>query len=153
MPSIELVAIDQEEPFNCSSLPFKVKVNSELVSHRCPSPLFQSDFDALEGHIYHLLDGGVTAYDLLKRDWYDVDGNSNGMDENIEFRDEYKSSVVHFISELLESSGKHIVLFTSDYQFGPAVTQRYGQINVKKFWDLHDSGSLRMNTSYLITQS
>lgn len=129
-------------------------MESELISHRSPSPLFQPDFDALEGYIYHLHDGpGPTAYKLLKQDWYDEFGNSNGLDKNIEFRDEFKSAVVYLIEALLFSSNKERILFTSDYQFGPENVTRHGLVSISEFWKLHDEGKLRMNASYLITKS
>lgn len=154
MPSIEIICINQEEPFDCSSFSFPVETGTELVSHRTPSTLFQSDFDDLEGCIYHLLDGeGPTAYNLLKQDWYNEKGNSNGLDENVEFRDEYKDSVKFLLDTLLLSSKTGQILFTSDYQFGPAKAIRVGPVSISEFWNLHDAGEIRMNASYSIIKS
>lgn len=151
MPSIEIVCIDQEEPVDCSSLPFPVEIGAELVSHRTPSALFQSDYENLEGYMYHLLDGeGPTAYNLLKKQWYDEKGNSNGLDENLEIKDEYKASVQVLLDSLINSSKTGRILFTSDYQFGPTSAIRLGPVSISEFWNLHDAGKLRMNALYLI---
>ena len=154
MPSIEIICIDPKGHVDCSLLPFPVEVDSELVSHRTPSPLFQSDFDDLDGCIYHFLDGeGPTAFNLLKQNWYDEEGNSNGLDENIEFRDEYKESVKLLLDELLLYSQTGQLLFTSDYQSGPEEVMRLGPLSITEFWDLHDAGKIRMNASYSIRRS
>ncbi len=151
MPSIEIISINQKEPTDCSSFPITVEIGGDLVSHRTPSPLFQSDFDELEGYIYHVLDGeGPTACNLLKQDWYDEEGNSNGLDENIEFIDEYKDSVKLLLDKLLHSSKTGEILFTSNYQFGPKKAIRVGPMSILDFWNLHDAGKLRINASYYV---
>jgi hypothetical protein len=151
MPSLEIICIDQPEPSDFSHLPFRVKAEKELVSHRSPKPLFQADFDRLAGCIYHLLDDGPTAYDLLVRDWYDDEGNSNGLDDNVEFMDEYASPVKEMLEQLLQASPVGQVLFTTDYQFGPKGIEKHGPMSLMEFWDLHEVGKVQMNSSYLIT--
>ena len=147
MPSLEIICINQSEPSNFSRLPFMVEAEKELVSHRSPTPLFQPDFDKLEGCIYHLLDeGGVTAYDLLKRDWYKED-------DDVEFRDEYAPFVKNLLEQLLILSPVGQVLFITDYQFGPEGEERHGPISFAGFWQMHNEGKVRMNASYLITAS
>ena len=54
MPSIEIVCVDQIEVSDFSHLPFAIKAMTTLKSDRSPRPLFQPDFDALKGCIYHL---------------------------------------------------------------------------------------------------
>lgn len=153
MPSLEIICINQQEPSDFSQLPFTVKSKKELVSHRTPTALFQFDFDKLNGCIYHILDGeGSTCYDLLVRDWYDSEGNLNG-DENIEFRDEYAIAMKEMIKELLSSSPVGQILFTTDYQFGPEETQKFGPMLFAEFQELYSAGKVRMNASYLITAS
>ena len=154
MPSLEIICINQSEPSDFSHLPFTVKAEKELISHRSPTPFFQDDFDKLKGCIYHLLDdGGVTAYDLLVRDWYDNEGNSNGLDDNVEFRDEYAPFVKDTLEQLLSSSPIGQILFTTDYQFGPKTIEKHGPMSFSEFWHLHEVGGVRMNASYVITAS
>ncbi len=148
MPSLEIICLEQAEPSNFSLLPFLIEAESDLVSHRSPTPFFQTDFDGLTGCIYHLLDDGkVTAFDLMKRDWYHDDS-----DDNMEFRSEYAPSLKKILEKLLHSSPVRQILFTTDYQFGPD-TERFGLISFEKFWQMHDAGRIRMNTSYLVTAS
>ena len=75
MPSIEIVCIGQEEPVVFEEMPFQVYAESKIVSHRTPSPLFQAEFDAVAGCIYHLVKqpkGACTAYSLLDEWWKGV---------------------------------------------------------------------------------
>ncbi len=148
MPSLEIICLNQLEPSNVSHLPFIVEAEAKLVSHRSPKPLFQADFDQLKGCIYHFLDGGVTAYDLLKRDWYHGDDNS---DDNVEFIEEYAPSVKEFLQQLLAVSPVGQILFTTDYQFGPDSGEKYGPLSFDEFWKMHDAGKIKMNHSYLVT--
>ena len=154
MPSLEIICIDQQEPTNFSNLPFRVKAEKELVSHRRPDPLFQLDFERLRGCIYHILDGSSpTCYDLLVRDWYDKQGNPNGADENVEFRDEFAQAMKQVLEQLLASSPIGQILFTTDYQFGPTEVQRHGPLSFAEFKELYNAGKVRMNAAYLITAS
>src|ERR1700750_1934075 len=146
MPSLEIICIGQQEPSDFSDLPFRVKAGKELVSHRSPNPLSQSDFDRLEGCIYHVLDGSSpTCYDPLVRDWYGEHGNSNGADENVEFREEYSGAVKGMLEELLGSSPVGQVLFTTDYQFGPEEARRFGPLSFAEFRRLYNAGKVQMN--------
>lgn len=154
MPSLEIICINQQKPSDFSQLPFIVEAEKELVSHRTPAPLFQLDFDKLSGCIYHLLDGNSpTCYDLLVRDWYDSEGNSNSRDDNVVFRDEYAAVLKRVLEELLSSSPVGQILFTTDYQFGPEVTQRFEPMPFVEFQELYNAGKVRMNASYLVTAS
>jgi hypothetical protein len=154
MPSIEVICVNQLEPIYFIDLPFRVQAEKELIAHRSPYPLFQSDFDGLKGCIYHLLEeGGITAYELLERDWYDDDGNSNGLEDNLEFIEEVAPYVHSMLETLLKSSPVKQVLFTSDYQFGPKPAKRFAPIPFAKFWELHDIGKIRMNAAYWINAS
>lgn len=92
-----------------------------------------------------------TCYHLLKRDWYDEHGNDNGLDENIEFREEYEASMIQMLEELLLASPVSQILFTTDYQFGPEVAQRNEVISFATFKELYNAGKVRMNASYLIS--
>ena len=157
MPSLEIICIGQSEPLDFSDLPFVVKAERELKSHRSPCPLFQQDFDKLTGCIYHVLDncqpGCGTCFELLIRDWHDECGNSNGRDENVEFRNEYANGMKRMIERLLEDSPIGQVLFTTDYQFGPEPAQRFGPMTFAAFKDLYNAGHVRMNAAYLVTYS
>jgi hypothetical protein len=78
MPSLEIICIAQREPSDFSNLPFTVKAEKKLVSHRSPNPLFHSEFDRLHGFIYHVSDGqSPTCYSLLVRNWYDEQGDAS----------------------------------------------------------------------------
>ncbi len=150
MPSIEIICVGQKTPTDCSFLPFPVEISSELTSHRIPSR-FQADFDRMDGYIYHFLDGdGPTAYNLLKKDWYDAEGNDKDSDDNLEFRDEYVKPIEDLFLKLQESSEKGELLVTSDYQFGPESTSKVGPITLSEFWSLHRLGQIILNSSYLI---
>lgn len=157
MPSLEIICIGQTEPLDFSDLPFVVKADRELKSHRAPQPLFQQDFDKLKGCIYHVLDnyhpGCGTCYELLVRNWYDEIGNSNGRDKNVEFRNEYSDGMKRLIEKLLEYSPIGQILFTTDYQFGPEEAQRFGPMTFDVFKDLYNVGRVRMNAAYLITSN
>lgn len=134
-------------------MPFVVKSENKLVSDRWPSPIFKSDFDNLSGCMYHLRDGGPTCFDLLKKDWYDQDGNKTESVENIKFKDEFAEHVKNLLQSLLIASPVGKILFTTDYQFGPKDVEKNGPITFIEFWTLHDSGNIRMNASYLITRN
>jgi len=154
MPSLEIICIDQEEPITFSDLPFEVEAERELRSHRSPEPLFQTDFDQLRGIIYHVLEpGGITVYELLKRDWYDADGNSNGREENIEFLSEIVPAMYKLLKVLLTASPAARIVFTTDYQFGPKRAKRFGSMPLEEFWRLHHAGRIRMNSLYDLTES
>src|SRR5438132_9197480 len=105
MPSLEIICIAQIEPSDFSNLPFTVKSEKKLISHRSPNPLFQSDFDRLHGFIYHVSDGqSPTCYGLLVRNWYGEQGNASDVDENVEFREEYAGAMNQMLEELLRYS-------------------------------------------------
>ena len=154
MPSLEIICIDQDEPISFSNLPFDLEAESSLRSHRSPKPLFQADFDKLQGCIYHVLErGGTTVYELLKRDWYNPDGSTNGREENVEFLPEIAPSIYEVLQILLANSPASRILFTTDYQFGPEIVQRFGPMSLEAFWKLHNSGCLRMNSLYKLIAS
>ena len=152
MPSLEIICIDQQEPTDFPNLPFRVKAENVLVSHRRPDPLFQSDFNRLQGCIYHVLDkNSLTCYDLLVRDWHDEQGNPNDFDEKVEFREEYAEAMKQVLEQLLDSSPIGQILFTTDYQFGPMEAQRHGPLSFTIFKELYNAGKVRMNAAYLIS--
>lgn len=154
MPSLEIICIGQEEPITFSNLPFEVEAERELRSHRSPHPLFQADFDQLQGCIYHVLEpGGITVFELLKRNWYDDEGNSNGQEENVEFLAEIAPAMYKLLTVLLTSSPSDRVVFTTDYQFGPEEAKRFGSIPLAEFWKLHNAGRVRMNSLYNLIAS
>lgn len=150
MPSIEIICISQTKPIYLTDLPFQIEVSQELISHRSPSPIFQSDFDKLNGYIYHLLDNeGITAYGLLEKGWYDTYGNSNVL----KFIEEIAPCVRSFFETLLNFSPAKQLLFTSDYQFGPELAKRFAPISISEFWKLHDTNKLRINSAYWIIEN
>src|SRR5262245_55372349 len=102
MPSVEIICIGQPEPSDFSDLPFAVAAENRLKSHRSPEPLFQPDFDQLQGCIYHLGNprlkkpdarGAYTTSDLLI-DWWEL----------IHFKPRYVRHVQRLLRELLAAS-------------------------------------------------
>jgi hypothetical protein len=144
MPSVEIVCVGQSVPTQFEDVPFRVPAENRLVSHRTPSPLFQADFDALSGCIYHLVkqpNGAATAYSLLD-EWWEV----------LRFKPEYVPPVGRILSELLAASPQRRLVFTSDYQFGPDAKRFKRPVRISRFWELHMAGRLRANTLYSLIQ-
>jgi hypothetical protein len=106
--------------------------------------------------MYHLgnpgqnaaLSGAFTAYELLS----DERLNQEPM-IFLEFGHSHAQSLKGLLHWLLESSPTSRLHFTSDYQFGPGASARFGPITLPEFWNLHDSRNLRMNALYTITPS
>jgi hypothetical protein len=141
MPSIEIICIGQLVPLDFSAMPFKVYAEDELISHRTPRPLFQSDFDKLSGCIYHLCNqrnNAYTAGDLLTN-W-----------EMLHFKPEYVPCIKQLLFELLQASPCKELLFTSDNQFGPGVRKYKRPLSLNKFWVTHDENKLHFNALYCL---
>lgn len=153
MPSIELICVEQQSPIECSPYSFIIESDKELISDRVHSSSFQTDFDSMNGCIYHLLGNeGRTSYDLLKRDWYDEEGEDNGKDDNIEFLSEHEPSFFLLMNELMEASPCGEVVLTSDYQFGPDRFMRFGKMSLSEFITLYENKEVRMNSLYIVTK-
>ena len=152
MPTIEVVCVAQTEPFNFSSLPFAVIAENKLLSHR---GLFQSNFDKLQGCIYHLgnpnlrgdEDGLFWAYEL-------IDEAISEQDEEgcLKFDEEFIPQVKKMLSQLLVASPVGQITFSSDWQFGIEDVRRFEAITDEKFWELHDACELRFNAFYKIVK-
>ena len=147
---MEIVCIGQSEPTDFQHLPFAVQSGTELKSHRTPDPLFQEDFDALRGCIYHLGNpylktrkGLFFASELLSDRLY-------SRPTTLAFRPEFVPGVQDLLKSLVELSPVHQVLFTSDYQFGPKRPYRSAIVTLDEFWSLHNSRKLRFNSAYPI---
>ena len=144
MPSLEIVCIGQSEPMVFEDMPFRIDAESELISQRTPSPLFQADFEARTGCIYHLIKqskGACTAVELLDAWW-----------KELRFKPEYIPYVHYILTELLAASPEGKVLFTTDYQFGPKRRRYKRPISLGKFWTLHAEGKLWTNALYPLVQ-
>jgi len=144
MPSVEIVCIGQPEPIVFENMPFRIDAENRLVSHRTPSPLFQADFDQLEGYIYHFSKqskGAFTAYEMV-----------GAPRKELRFKPEYVPCVQHILSTLLAASPEGKILFTSDYQFGPKRRRYKRPLTLDKFWTLHTEGRLWANALYPIVQ-
>ena len=159
MPSIEIVCIGQTEVSHFDKLPFVVEAENRLVSHRKPHPLFQGEFDALQGCIYHLLNPTESwdAYLLLdtsiecsKRA---PEPDQDALIKNLRFLPEYAPAVYSLLETLLTASPVRQVLFTSDYQFGPKRRLYKEPLTLEQFWALHDADRLHMNALYPLTSS
>ena len=148
MPTIEIVCVGQAEPSTFDGLPFAVRAERQLVSHRA---LFQPDFDALQGCIYHLGNPafrgreseGFFAYELV---WKTLP--EYGAVGPLRFNNEYVPHVRVIIEELLTASPVGRVIFSSDWQFGPDEVRRFSPVSEERFWQMHDAGGLRFNALY-----
>jgi hypothetical protein len=153
MPSIEIVCVGQIDVSDFSHLPFAVKGGKVLQSDRAPRPLFQQDFVASKGCIYHLGNpelknrekGLFFAADLLSQ--RSVHASRSTF---LEFRLEFAPAVSELLASLMGSSPVNQLLFTSDYQFGPKRPHRSPPVTLTEFWSLHDSRKLRLNGAYPI---
>jgi len=153
MPSIEIVCVGQIEVSDFSHLPFAVKAGTTLKSDRSPRPLFQQDFDALKGCIYHL--GNPDLKIRKKRIYFAAHLLSDrsvhaSRSMFLEFRPEFVPAVSELLGSLVKSSPVNQVLLTSDYQFGPKRLHRSSPVTLSEFWLLHDSCELRLNGAYPI---
>ncbi len=144
MPSVEIVCIGQTETTIFEDMPFRIDAENRLLSQRTPSPLFQADFNALSGCIYHLIKqsrGACTAVELLDAWW-----------EELHFKPEYISHIQFILNALLDASPEGKILFTNDYQYGPDARHYKRPIRISKFWALHEAGKLWANALYPIIQ-
>ena len=72
MPSIEIACVGLKHTMRPPPTTFDIADDGRLVSHRMPSR-FQTDFDAINGTLYHLgnphqnaaASGAFTAFDIL----------------------------------------------------------------------------------------
>lgn len=148
MPSIEIVCVGQQEPLRFDYAPFPVEAETQLVSHRGSSSLFQKDLDGMRGCIYHLggpcllfppvrRNSAYTAADLCV-EWWDI----------IHFQPRYALYIAAILGQLLSASPEKRLYFTSDYQFGPRVRRMKRPVTLRAFWERHDARKLRTNTSF-----
>ena len=155
MPSIEIVCIDQKSPVRFGELPFVVRSERVLRSHRYPSH-FQKGFDKLEGCIYHFggqylrnRRGGIfQAYDLLS-----LGCRGQHQSRYLEFKRSVIPLLRRILKKLLEKSPQSRIVFTSDYQFSPNKPKRVNGVLLSEFWKLHQDKQLRFNTWYEIVPS
>ena len=153
MPSIELISVDQPEPSALPELPFAIRAERSLRSHRAPSR-FQLDFDQLRDCIYHLggafcdapdYAGPFFAYELLSS------ASADALPSDfLEFAPEVVPAVTDLLRLLLAASPSGCVIFTSDWQAGPDGEERYGPITEQAFWERHSAKKLRLNVLYAI---
>lgn len=153
MPSIELISVEQHEPSVLPKLPFAVRSEPVLLSHREPS-LFQRDFERLRGCIYHLgspfcddpgYEGPFFAYELLSERCRD-----SIPPRFLEFAPEYLPAIFDLVGLLLAASPARLVVFTTDWQAGPVSSRRYRQITERTFWQRHSKRQLHLNALYHI---
>jgi hypothetical protein len=154
VPSIELVCVGQELPSKLPRLPFAVVSEPALESHRVPS-FFQSHFDELQGCIYHLgcpgydspdFEGMYNAWELLSEACREAE-----TERFLEFDSQFLPALFDLVGLLLEASPEGRVLFTSDWQFGPALARIYRPLVEREFWEIHARRGLRFNALYPIT--
>ena len=148
MPTIEIICVAQKEPLDFSSLPFAVRAENKLLSHR---GLFQSDFDKLQGCIYHLGnpdmrgndDFGFFAYELIS-------DSPEETEDCLKFNDESVPHVKIMFRQLLAASPVSQITFSSDWQFGAEDVRRFEEIFEERFWEMHNDCELRSNAFYKI---
>jgi hypothetical protein len=149
MPSIEIAAIGLVTPLAPPPTSFSVVYEAGLKSHRLPSR-FQSDFDRVSGSLYHLgnpgLSGGGGAF--FASDLLSLGSREGDPPSFLEFAQPHVASVHALLDWLLRNSPEGNLLFTSDWQFGPEGTQRFGPVSLLGFWRLHDSRRLMLNAAY-----
>ncbi len=152
MPSIEFVCVGQREPTAFPALPFAVRADQTLLSDRSPSPLFQHDFDQLQGCIYHLASpfcaapgyaGAWFAYELLSEPCREATPA-----RFLEFAPECVAPLVQMLGLLLAASSAALVIITTDWQGGPHPARRYRPITERTFWQRHASRRLHLNALY-----
>jgi hypothetical protein len=153
MPSIELICVGQHEPSQLPAFPFAVCAEPRLVSHRSPS-FFQRDFDQLRGCIYHLgspccddsgYEGPFFAYELLSERCRDSIPS-----RFLEFAPKFLPGIFDLVGLLLAASPVSLLIFTTDWQWGPASARRYRRITERTFWQRHANRKLRLNGLYPI---
>lgn len=143
MPSIEIICVDQVEPINFSDMPFNVTASTELISKQrstTTSPLFQQDFDALEGCLYRLEVSDNPSSSSLLTQWWKI----------LHFKPENVPHIKRVLEELLEASPARKVVFSSNYPSGPEAKRVKRAIKLERFWLLHDSEQLATNALYTI---
>jgi hypothetical protein len=152
MPSIEIAAIGLGTPLAPPPTPFSVTYEAGLKSHRLPSR-FQSDFDRMSGSLYHLgnpgLSGGGGAF--FASDLLSLESREGESPSFLQFAQPHVASVHALLDWLLRNSPDGNLLFTSDWQFGPEGTQRFGPVSLSEFWGLHDSRKLMLNAAYPVS--
>jgi|GEM_PF-1797309 len=157
MPSIELIAVDQQKPSTLHELPFAVRAESVILSHRVPS-IFQDDFTQIKGCIYHLgssfcdepgYDGPFFAYELLSARCRDA-----APPTFLEFESPFLPALFDLISLLLADSPEGLVIFTTDWQCGPHSPNATGPLPNARFGNVtpaENSASMR-STQFLRTR-
>src|SRR5450432_2602894 len=120
-----------------------------MKSHRLPSR-FQADFDRLSGILYHLGNPSLKA-DRDGRIFFAYKLLSHESQKNatfLQFSPEHRTSASTLLSKLIRLSLERRIIFTSDWQFGPAETKHVAEITLDEFWRLHDSRQICLNTLY-----
>ena len=156
MPSIEIACLDLTAPTEPSAMSVVVAFERGLRSHRSPSR-FQVDFDGLTGSLFHLGNPQIRyrgdgrcffAYELLSEACRDAAPPSF-----LEFHPAHVADVRKLMECLLGASPAGQLLFTSDWQFGPAWTRRFGPLDSLEFWRLHEARELLLNAAYPVVRS
>jgi hypothetical protein len=104
--------------------------------------------------LYHL--GNPTLRDLSKSGLFFAyellsESSRNQLPPSfLEFASPYRHEAHVVLTEILGASPIRRILFTSDWQFGPEWTHRFGPLSLEAFWQLHDSRKLQLNAAYAI---
>jgi len=150
MPSIEILCVRPCGTVMVGDLPFPVHVSPDRRSDRGPRPLFQADFNAHRGVLYHLGNPGwrpgtpFFAYELL------ADTGDGANDEIFELGRAFVPSAQLLLERLIAASQVGRLLFTTDWQFGPQHVVRGGPYSLAEFWSEHDRRRLAINAAYWI---
>ncbi|HLM59363.1 MAG TPA: hypothetical protein VK308_01040 [Pyrinomonadaceae bacterium] len=136
MPTIEIVCVAQTEPLDFSDLPFAVLAENKLVSHR---GLFQSDFDKLQGCIYHLGNPDLRNNNVFAFFAYELINDAiqeNADEDYLKFDDEFVPHIKAMLNQLIAASPLGRITFNSDWQFGTRDVRRLAAISEQQFWQL-----------------
>jgi hypothetical protein len=153
MPSLEIACLGLDEPVKVPAKGFAVECEPGLVS-RCVPSRFQKDFDHRQGCLYRIghpsrrdprRGATFSAYQLLS-----AASREPFPPSFLEFRPEHVGEIDAVLSGIMSASPSAEVLFTSDWQFGPEWTHRFGPLTLKEFWRLHASRTLYLNTAYTL---
>lgn len=116
--------------------------------------MFQQDFDALKGWMYHLGNPGCDAADY-RGSYYAYELLSTRSQERkdcslLEFAPDVLPGVRLLLEIALSLSPVQRLVFTSDWQVGPKPPLRAPATPLDEFWRRHDRLELRMNALYPI---
>lgn len=145
MPTIELISIGAK---SVPELPvthhLKLLAEPSLQSHRT---LFQTFLDETRGVIVHLGNLECEQAD----EWFANELVRWENSKALRFREDVLEEVKVLIQILLHSSPENLLLFLSDYDFGPETPSIHEAQSLASFLENHQLAKLEYNALYRIT--